>query len=89
MHLDGGKYFSVVCCECPVADLPFMQCIVNKLQSFTTAYSSLIHDIKYGHSKLCELLQIEFNKKDFVNLNTSANQGGKITVNKEQKGAHK
>ena len=77
MHIDEGNYFPVLCCECPTVDLPFMKFIVNKLQSVTTAYSSLIHDINYGHTNLCELFQIEFNKNDFVNLRTDSKHGGK------------
>ncbi len=62
--------------------MPFMQCIVKKHQSVTTSYSTFIHDINYGHPKLCELLQIEFNDNGFVNLRIDAKHGEKGMKNK-------
>ncbi len=74
MHIDGDKHYPFLYHDFPVADLSFMKCIVDKLPSVTKAYSSLIHIDNYGNYKLCELLQIEFNKEDFETLNKSTNQ---------------
>ncbi len=68
MYIDGDKYYPVLHVDCPATELPFMKCIVDMLLSVIKSYTYLIKDYNYANYKLCELLQIEFNKKDFETL---------------------